>query len=252
MWYWFGNWGKVKHQFMIDHTGKNWDDAYINSISNNQDLMHYYQNKLQKELEALNQQRAAQGLDPLKEADGTLVDFAGGFCEAADGKTYFLLQDNNDTSKKLLYAIECAMTKATVSSVRTISPDSHFAKASLRAFNSRTATIGYAVDNNKLYSYNLVQEETEKQLSLQGIPADEEITFVSNRYFAGSSSFDYLIIGTQKSGTYHLYFYNMVGGEPTGAPAFTISGEGKLKSLGYVNPLVKEGDDATLLPILDE
>lgn len=31
MWYWFGNWGKVKHQFMIDHTGKNWDDAYINS-----------------------------------------------------------------------------------------------------------------------------------------------------------------------------------------------------------------------------
>ena len=64
---------------MIDHTGKNWDDAYINSISNNQDLMRYYQNKLQKELDALNQQRAAQGLDPLKEADGTLVDFAGGF-----------------------------------------------------------------------------------------------------------------------------------------------------------------------------
>lgn len=79
MWYWFGNWGKVKHQFMIDHTGKNWDDAYINSISNNQDLMRYYQNKLQKELDALNKQRAAQGLDPLKEADGTLVDFAGGF-----------------------------------------------------------------------------------------------------------------------------------------------------------------------------
>lgn len=175
-----------------------------------------------------------------------------GFCEAAGGKTYFLLQDNNDASKKLLYAIDCAMTKATISSVRAISPDSHFAKASLRAFNSRTATIGYAVDDNKLYSYNLVQEETEKQLSLQGIPADEKITFVSNRYFAGSSSFDYLIIGTQKSGTYHLYFYNMVGGEPTGVPAFTISGEGKLKSLGYVNPLVKEGDDATLLPILDE
>lgn len=175
-----------------------------------------------------------------------------GHCEAGMGDSYFILQDKTDASKKWLYTVNIGFTRATNTAVRAINADTHFAKASVRAINSLTATIGYAVDGNKLYSYNLAQETAEKELTLQDLPSDETITFVSNRYYAGSPSFDYLVIGTQKGNTYHLYFYNMIGGEPVNAPVFTISGEGKLKSLGYVNSSSKTGTDATLMPVLDE
>lgn len=175
-----------------------------------------------------------------------------GHCEAGMGDSYFILQDKTDASKKWLYTVNIGFTRATITDVRAINADTHFAKASVRAINSLTATIGYAVDGNKLYSYNLAQETAEKELTLQDLPSDETITFVSNRYYAGSPSFDYLVIGTQKGNTYHLYFYNMIGGEPVNAPVFTISGEGKLKSLGYVNSSSKTGTDATLMPVLDE
>lgn len=175
-----------------------------------------------------------------------------GHCEAGMGDSYFILQDKTDASKKWLYTVNIGFTRATITDVRAINADTHFAKASVRAINSLTATIGYAVDGNKLYSYNLAQETAEKELTLQDLPSDETITFVSNRYYAGSPSFDYLVIGTQKGNTYHLYFYNMIGGEPVNAPVFTISGEGKLKGLGYVNSSSKTGTDATLMPVLDE
>lgn len=73
-WY-FGQWGPVKHQFMIDVTGKKWDDAFINQIQGDFDLVNYYISKLDKALNAENQRRAAAGLPYLQEADGTLVAF---------------------------------------------------------------------------------------------------------------------------------------------------------------------------------
>ena len=175
-----------------------------------------------------------------------------GHCEAGMGDSYFILQDKTDASKKWLYTVNIGFTRATITDVRAINADTHFAKASVRAINSLTATIGYAVDGNKLYSYNLAQETAEKELTLQDLPSDETITFVSNRYYVGSPSFDYLVIGTQKDNNYHLYFYKMIGGEPVNAPVLTISGEGKLKSIGYVNSSASTGTDATLMPVLDE
>lgn len=73
--YYFGQWGKVKHQFMIDVTGKKWDDTFISETVSNFDLVNYYINRLDKALAAENQRRAAAGLPYLQEADGTLVAF---------------------------------------------------------------------------------------------------------------------------------------------------------------------------------
>lgn len=175
-----------------------------------------------------------------------------GHCEAGSGYSYFILQDRDDASKKWLYTVLVDFSSVMITSVRPISAASHFSKASVRAINSLTATIGYAVDGNKLYSYNLAQEADEKELTLQGIGSDETITYVSNRYYAGSPSFDYLVVGTQQGNAYHVYFYNMVGGEPVGAPVFSFSGEGKMKSVGYVNSAAKVGTDESLMPVLDE
>lgn len=180
--------------------------------------------------------------------DATCV--ACGHSEALAGSSYFLFRSNTTPAKYYLYTLSASSAKADIDDVREVPADSHFAKATVRAFNGKTATIAYAVDNNKLYSYDLVHESAEKELTLKGIGADEQITYVSNRYFTSSdSSFDYLVIGTQKGNAYKLYFYNMIGGEPVGDAVFTISGEGKMKSLVYVNHLITSYDNAALLPL---
>lgn len=165
---------------------------------------------------------------------------------------YFLLQDRDDASKKILYAITPGMSGCYIDNVRTVDPASHFANAQLRAFCDANATIAYSVDNNKVYTYNLVSDSPEKELSFQGLPANEQITFISNRRFTGNAAFDYLVIGTQSGNTYKLYFYNTIGGEPDGEPQLTLIGEGKLKTIGYIDPSVDEMSEQAALPILDE
>ncbi len=72
----FGAYGPVKHQFMIDATGERWDNDYIRSIASDFGMVQYIVSKLNRALEAENNRRAAQGLPPLQEADGTYVAFA--------------------------------------------------------------------------------------------------------------------------------------------------------------------------------
>lgn len=175
-----------------------------------------------------------------------------GLSTAGGDLMYFVFADRTDATKKYLYQITPSLAYADVTNVRAIDPESHFAKASLRAFNGQQATIAYALDAGKVYSYNLATVGVEKELTFPGLPAGETITFLSNRYFAGSAAFDYLVVGTQSGGTYKLYFYNMVGGEPSGNAQFTITGSGKLKSLGYINPKVGDMSKAAAMPVLDE
>lgn len=71
-----GYYGVVKHQFMIDVTGKPWDDAFIEEfITGDNNYFNYIINKLVSELNKLNEQRQEQGLDVLREEDGTEVNF---------------------------------------------------------------------------------------------------------------------------------------------------------------------------------
>lgn len=72
----FGAYGPVKHQFMIEHTGEKWDDAYIDKLmTGDLNYVLYLESKLSKELETLNKEREQEGLKPLAESDGTEVSF---------------------------------------------------------------------------------------------------------------------------------------------------------------------------------
>lgn len=71
-----GDYGQVKHHFLIEQTGKDWDDDYIDELMlGDSNYMDYIIRKLVKALDALNAERAAQGLGPLTEDDGTVVEF---------------------------------------------------------------------------------------------------------------------------------------------------------------------------------
>lgn len=73
--YFFGKWGPVKHQFMMDVTGKTWDDNFLKSLFKDQNYTKYLVNKLTRALEKKNEQLKAKGKPILKEADGTIVAF---------------------------------------------------------------------------------------------------------------------------------------------------------------------------------
>lgn len=140
----------------------------------------------------------------------------------------------------------------TLVAVIEIQPGSHFATATAFASNSQSAAVIYGVDNNKVYSFGLTGTTPEKELTFEGLPSNETITYVSNRYFSGytdGNNFDHLIIGTQSGNNYKLYMYNMVGGEPVGAPVHVVSGTGKVHSVDYITPSVSS---PFVYPILDK
>ncbi|MBO1362610.1 hypothetical protein JHU38_02255 [Prevotella sp. A2931] len=171
----------------------------------------------------------------------------------AGGETiYFLLQRRDNPSQKRLYYIACPNRTPTLTQVRTLDPDTHFSKATCRAVNANIAVIAYGVDANKVYSFDLAGTSPEKELLFSGLPSDEQITYLSNRYLKGDDGFDYLIVGTQKDNTYKLRMYKIVGGEPDGAPAIVIEGKGKLKGVDYLSPTVGADDAYQMAPTLDQ
>ncbi len=63
-----GYYGKVKHQLLIDVTGQKWDDDFIQNDLTEEYLI-FYKNVAVRELNRINEERAAQGLFPLREDD---------------------------------------------------------------------------------------------------------------------------------------------------------------------------------------
>ncbi len=172
-----------------------------------------------------------------------------GNCTAGGNNlSYFLLKDAS--GNRLLYFVDVAMTGVTVTDVRPVEAGTHLANANLFAVNCSQATILYCVDNNKVYAYDLAGNNAERVLSFPGLPSDEQITYIVNRYYTGSNGFDYLMVGTQTGDTYKVYMYNMVGGEPSGNPALVITGNGKLRKVDYANPNIV--DSAKDTPLLDD
>ena len=65
----------MKHQFLIGETGDKWDDEYIDKLmTGDSSYLEYMMRKMARRLREVNAERAAQGLDPLTEADGTPVE----------------------------------------------------------------------------------------------------------------------------------------------------------------------------------
>lgn len=71
-----GDYGVVKHQFLIEQTGEKWDDDYIEKIMTGDGAYRSYLiEKMSKRLEEVNAERQEKGESPLCEADGTPVSF---------------------------------------------------------------------------------------------------------------------------------------------------------------------------------
>ena len=74
----FGEWGPVKFQFFIEETGKKWDNEYLKELRDGDNTYFtYILRKMNKRINEVNAERQAQGLDVLKEADGTPVAIDG-------------------------------------------------------------------------------------------------------------------------------------------------------------------------------
>lgn len=149
---------------------------------------------------------------------------------------YSLFRDKLNLARLVLYRIttSTASSPPKVNKIVEIAATSKMHGATLFASNQYTADIIYFVNNNKLYYYDAVNN-AEYELAATGLPAGETITFISNReYTSGSPIFDYLTIGTYTNGTYNLYMYNIIGGQPNGSPVRTISGTGKIKETHYL------------------
>ena len=72
----FGTYGPVKHQLMIDWTGEVWDDSYIRSLLNGDSgYLSYLKEFFQQKLEEENAKRQEAGLDIYREADGSEIRF---------------------------------------------------------------------------------------------------------------------------------------------------------------------------------
>lgn len=79
-WY-FGTYGPVKHQFLIDISGEKWDDEFCRKVNSNYNLVLFWKTKGNQEVALENERRAAEGKGPLREAplpgeeEGILVGF---------------------------------------------------------------------------------------------------------------------------------------------------------------------------------
>ena len=69
-----GDYGVRKHLFLIEKTGKKWDDEDIKEfMASDINYRSYMRSKMSRLLAKENEERAAKGLEPLMEDDGTPV-----------------------------------------------------------------------------------------------------------------------------------------------------------------------------------
>jgi len=150
--------------------------------------------------------------------------------------TVYSLFKDKSTSKLFLYRITTTseLKQPEIGSVTEVGTSSGLHTATLFASNERTAQLIYFVNNNKPYYYDVVNN-VEYEMSATGLPGDETITYISNRFYRNSTpQFDYLTIATYKNGNYKVFMYNMVGGLPYGEAVRTTSGVGKVKETHYL------------------
>lgn len=172
-------------------------------------------------------------------------------CEQpSTGDRYLLLLDGGFT-----------FTGVQIKQIIKLDPSLHIARDKIVAINRRTATYIYSIsEDNKLYAYSWVSND-EREFPLPGIPAGEDITYLTNQYFYLSEvygydtsfNFDDLIVGTQTGNTYKLYFYSaskdMNGGRPIADPSRVITGTGQVKAVRFLVSMSVRGSDHYSDPI---
>lgn len=169
-----------------------------------------------------------------------IIFFGTNTLSYSDASVYAVAQSTADPSERAIYTLVSGYSNISLNSVRVIGKGTHFATATKYAVCGQDAKLLYALDGNKIYALDMSNETSEEEeLTFDGLPSNEQITYIANKFAtSGTSPYDYLVIGTQQGGTYHLYFYNTVGGKPDGAPAFTITGQGTMRNVEYTDPVL--------------
>lgn len=178
-----------------------------------------------------------EGVSPVRDLDYECIT-AGTNSINGNEIHYFLMQSKSNPDEKSLFYLKEKAYSWIISKVVKLDPSSKFANGTCYAVNGQTATLAYSINGNKLYAYDLANG-TERELTLEGLGAGQ-ITYISNLFWDHPDDqdyyFDYFMVGTQDGNTYHLYMYNMVGGQPNGKPVITYTGTGKLAGVQYVSP----------------
>jgi hypothetical protein len=149
---------------------------------------------------------------------------------------YAIFQDRNTPGKRYLYTFTRMDWFTILLTSAGIDPSLKFNEATYFATNELDSYTIYFLHDNRLYMYD-AYIGTETPLSPQGLPAGEEITYVSNRYYVNpddlEANFNYLAIATHQAGRYKIYLYNILGGQPYGDPVRILEGEGKVAKMQY-------------------
>lgn len=166
---------------------------------------------------------------------------------------YWLMKDA--AGHQSIYISDLTNEKAPKTTGKVDIPaSSKLAGATAYAFNALTSNYLYFIYNNQLYDYNLTDfSESAEPLPLPGLPSDETITYLSYQFqnvaADEDNNFTYLVVGTQKGDTYHVYMYTLRVGEPDKLVR-QFSGNGKLKMVTYATPVdyANSGKDRNSLP----
>jgi hypothetical protein len=152
---------------------------------------------------------------------------------------YALFRDPTPPGEYNLYTVRFAnmYSSPSVAGKKTISSTAKICTATLRTTNERTAQMLYFVHDNKLYYYDVVNDQ-EVEINPTGLPAGETITWISNYHYECSyaPAFDFFAVATHQGGRYKLFLYRMTGGIPVDGPVMTATGEGKIKEMRYLAP----------------
>lgn len=161
--------------------------------------------------------------------------YFGGDKQGNDGYAIF---KNNSEEGRIMYYLSDIGSGNPVDTVFNIAPELEINQANLFSVGKNSEKMLYYASGNKIYNYSSITE-TESELAFEDFPADEEITYLENIFFTASDeeqSFDYLVIGTYKDGSYSIYLYNTLGGKPLGEPVKVLKGEGRAAKIQYLHP----------------
>lgn len=199
-------------------------NGYITWWSDREHGFYYFENYGEDRFQRFSEDGIkASGLD-------NLVCLKCGY-NAGTYTTFFIMEDTR-TATRYLYLMHYDSTEKemVVSECRRLS--SHLADAGVLSYNLLSATLLYCVDNNRIYAYNYENNDY-VELNFEGLPADETVTFMQNLY--DSEGHNLLAVGTQSGDAYKLYLYNILGGQPDGAPSHVVCGNGRLSGLRYIS-----------------
>lgn len=172
------------------------------------------------------------------------LKFFGRNTSGGDTHGYALFQDESSHTM-YLYALilDMKFDKNPIRKTVEIPASSKLYQANLYGINEENARVMYFVSGNKIYAFD-PEDYSEQALNFEGLPADEEITYISNRFWTfeddKENNFNYLAVGTYKNGTYHVYLYNTLGGRPTGAPDKILSGKGRMTGMQFISNIMND------------